>query len=210
MSAETSTNTLGATNHSNKEREELDFYQTPQYAVDSLIGAFPAFDPERKPYIWEPTAGNGAISEWFESAGFRVWKSDIAERKLKLDERLDYLQEESSCRPPGDYVVVMNPPYEFATEFILRTLEFVKPRWLCVFLPVRYLEGQKRFDQIYSRFVPCSVLMYKRRLGCYRESDKEAGKATDRGIASAVAYSWICWDRDTMSKPGTETVLKWV
>ena len=36
------------------------------------------------------------------------------------------------------------------------------------------------------------------------------GKVTDRGIASAVAYSWICWDRDTMSKPETETVLKWV
>ena len=39
MSAETSTNTLGATNHSDKEREALDFYQTPQYAVDSIADA---------------------------------------------------------------------------------------------------------------------------------------------------------------------------
>ena len=54
----TTNNTLGSSSLSKKAREELDFYQTPSFATQSLLdlGIIEAHN------IWEPMAGNGAIA----------------------------------------------------------------------------------------------------------------------------------------------------
>lgn len=52
--------------------------------------------------------------------------------------------------------------------------------------------------------------MYAQRLGCYKEADVEAEVVGERGVGSAVAYMWLCFDRDAWSKKDTKTEIEWV
>ena len=209
MSSKLVVNTLGASNHSEEDREDLDFYQTPSYATKTLLTEYLSKFPYRN--IWEPTAGNKAISKVIEqNGGYKVFSSDLVQRKAELDITGSYF--DMTAETPGfegQYAVVMNPPYKLATEFILHTLEKIKPQLFCIFLPIRYLEGKDRYEKIYSKYRPDTILTYSSRLGCYKDSDEVAGKVTSRGIASAVAYVWICFNKDNWSDPDKYPVLKW-
>lgn len=202
----TTNNTLGSSSLSKKDREELDFYQTPSYATKTLIEKF---DFKSK-NIWEPMAGNGMIAKELVNASFNVHPTDIIERKYKLDAILDYFSCNGYNAKGNDFAIVTNPPYEFANKFLKHTLEVVKPKTCSLFLPVRYLEGMKRYKEIYSKYKPCKVLVYAQRLGCFKESDVEAGIVNDHGIGSAVAYMWLCFDHDTWSSQDTKTEIEWI
>ena len=53
--------TLGASNHTNKEREKNDYYATEPRAVELLL------DKETfSPLIWEPACGEGHIAKVLE------------------------------------------------------------------------------------------------------------------------------------------------
>ena len=199
-------NTLGSSNNSSRTREDLDFYQTPAYAVKTLAERF---DFKSK-NIWEPMAGNGMISKGLAAAGYAVHSTDIVERSYKLDAVLDYFLCNGYNAKGDDFAIVTNPPYEKANEFLIHTMSIVKPKTCCVFLPIRYLEGSKRYSQIYSRFKPSKVFVYAQRLGCFKESDAEAGIVTDKGVGSAVAYMWLCFDRDTWNSQSTKTEIEWI
>lgn len=84
------------------------------------------------------------------------------------------------------------------------------PSFLAVFLPVRYLEGIKRYKEIYSNYTPSDVIVFARRYGCYKESDVEAGIVNDHGIGSAVAYMWLCFTKRMDGTYGGETKLHFV
>ena len=143
-------------------------------------------------------------------SGLDVYATDIVERDFKLNDIVDYFDINSFEVSNGGFAIVTNPPYEFANKFLEHTLTTIKPKTCCLFLPVRYLEGQKRYDCIYSKYKPCKVLMYVKRLGCFTEKDVKEGKVTERGVGSAVAYMWLCFDRDTWLDPNTKTELEWI
>lgn len=201
--SESVVNTLGATNVAKSEREDLDFYQTPSGATQALID----MDLLRKSLkIWEPMAGNGAITEVLKQNSYDVFSSDIVERKYKLDNVSDFFGLEEFPDPLSSWQIVTNPPYNMADKFLLHCLS-MRPSFLAVFLPVRYLEGIKRYKEIYSIYTPSDVIVFARRYGCYKESDAEAGKVNDHGIGSAVAYMWLCFTKKVDGTYGSETKL---
>ena len=202
----TTLNTMGSTTIARSNRQDLDFYQTPSYATKTLIERFDF----KSSFIWEPMAGNGMIAKELIKSGLDVYATDIVERDFKLNDIVDYFDTNSFEVSKGSFAIVTNPPYEFANKFLEHTLSTIKPKTCCLFLPVRYLEGQKRYDCIYSKYKPCKVLMYVKRLGCFTEKDAKEGKVTERGIGSAVAYMWLCFDRDTWLDPNTKTELEWI
>lgn len=203
----TTLNTLGSSDLSKRDREDLDFYQTPSYATKTLVEHF---DLKSK-FIWEPMAGNGMISKGLAAAGYAVYSTDIVERSYKLDAVLDYFLCNGYNAKGDDFAIVTNPPYKVANEFLKHTLEVVQPKACCVFLPVRYLEGIERYEKIYSKHKPSKILMYVRRLGCFTLKDIAAGKKlTEYGVGSAVAYMWLCFDRDTYDKKDAKTELEWI
>lgn len=106
------------------------------------------------------------------------------------------------------FAIVTNPLYEFANKFLVTALSMVKPKTCCLFLPVRYLEGIKRYTEIYSKYKPCNVFVYAQRLGCYKEVEVETGLVGERGVGSAVAYMWLCFDRDSWSNQDTKTEIE--
>jgi hypothetical protein len=200
---------LGATNIAvNKDREDLDFYCTPDMAVDSLMSHY-----EFEPVIIEPMAGEGCIAKKLASTNRLIIASDIAQRSYKLDFTCDYFSsnfmELAKKHLLGKkFSIITNPPYKLANNFIIHTLADVKPESLAVFLPLRYLEGQDRKKEIYDKFKPDKVILFSKRLGCYRWSQKSM--ATEYGVPSAVAYMWLVFNKKTMLDQSYETKLEWI
>lgn len=151
-------------------------------------------------------AGNGAIAKVLKQNNYDVFSSDIVERKYKLDNVSDFFRLEEFPDPLSSWQIVTNPPYNMADKFLLHCLS-MRPSFLAVFLPVRYLEGIKRYKEIYSIYTPSDVIVFARRYGCYKESDAEAGKVNDHGIGSAVAYMWLCFTKKVDGTYGSETKL---
>ena len=58
-------------------RQDRDFFQSPNYAVDLLI----PFIPKKVKTIWECAAGDGRIVRRLEAARYKVPATDIIENE---------------------------------------------------------------------------------------------------------------------------------
>lgn len=98
------------------ERKERDLYETPEWVTEALLPHL----PHRPIMIWEPACGSGKMSRVLAGAGHRVTATDIFD-----DEgiAIDFLATPDVIDGPHD-AIITNPPYEFATEFIDRALQF--------------------------------------------------------------------------------------
>ena len=102
--------TLGASSHSEKDREENDFYATEPKAID-LLCAVEKFNE----WILEPACGQGHLSKRLIENGYQVYSSDLIDRGYGI--QYDFFETSSWY---GD--IITNPPYKFAKEFIEKVL----------------------------------------------------------------------------------------
>ena len=139
--------TLGASNHTDKEREQHDFYATDPAAIDLLIKKI--WLPKQ---ILEPACGSGCLSVRLEELGHDVKSYDLVDRGY--GEKKDFF---SIIQPPfaGDFAIVTNPPYKFAKEFVLHALELIPDGSLvCMFLKTTFAEGKGRFNSLFRIYPP--------------------------------------------------------
>ena len=177
--------TLGASNHTDKERESDDFYATDPIAIDKLLAAYKI--PE---YVWEPACGAGHLSNRLVMTGHTVMSSDLVDRGYGLV-RMDFLKEESL--PPfmqgEDCCIITNPPYKYATEFALHALDLLPIGQPCILLlKTQALEGKGRWEKLYRHGCLHEVYQFTERLLCAKNGDFETMKA---GGGSAVSYAWF-------------------
>ena len=67
--------TLGASNHTEEEREANDYYATDPAAIDKLL------QTERLPRnVWECAAGGGHLAKRLREKGYNVLGTDIVQR----------------------------------------------------------------------------------------------------------------------------------
>ena len=137
---------IGASNHTEKERQNNDFYATEPKAAELLL--------EQETFhhtIWECACGQGHLAKVFEKHGHEVIATDLIYRGYGEVEPLDFLNETFDDFE-GD--IITNPPYKYAFEFVQRALESVKPgRKVAMFLKLQFLEGKKR-KEFYKRTSP--------------------------------------------------------
>lgn len=67
--------TLGASNHTEKDREENDFYATEPKAIDLLCEVEKFHE-----WILEPACGEGHLSKRLIENGYQVYSSDLIDR----------------------------------------------------------------------------------------------------------------------------------
>ena len=129
--------TLGASSHSEKERETNDYYATDPYAIDVLIndgGANLAHT------IWEVSCGEGHLSERLKAYGYNVKSTDLINRGYGVG-GIDFL----ACAEQFDGDILTNPPYKDAQLFVEHALELIPDgRKVFMFLKLTFLEGKKR------------------------------------------------------------------
>lgn len=184
---------LGASNHSELEREENDFYATDPTAIDDLLSV-ETFSKN----IWECAVGQGHLAERLKQHGYTVECTDLVDRGYPNTEIVDFLKEQYSF--DGD--IITNPPYKYCMEFILQALDSISDgHKVAMFLKLQTLEGQKRYDEIYSKYPPKTVYVYSKRKNCAKNGDFETFK-----VNSAVCYAWFVWVKGDYNC----TELKWI
>jgi hypothetical protein len=178
-------------------RDPADFYPTPlavAKAALKLIPSLPYFicDPGAGTGIW----GKAAKQLWADSeiAGYDV-------RDLPCPDDYDY----DWWFPKTDFLqlagvdehdlVIGNPPYKFAEEFVRKSLQLVRPTgYVCFLLRLAFLEGQDRGSYLWKQYPPQSVHVLSARPSFITEGDK-AGK-TD-----STAYAIYIWQKGWQGTP---------
>lgn len=184
--------TLGASNHTEKERQLDDYYATEPKAAELLLE-----QEEFHHTIWECACGEGHLAKVFEAHGHEVISTDLVYRGYGDPEPLDFLNETIDDFE-GD--VITNPPYKFALEFVQRALDSIKPgRKVAMFLKLQFLEGKSR-KNFFQITPPRRVYVSSSRLKCAKNGEFESISS------SAVAYAWFVWEKGYTG----ETVVKWI
>lgn len=169
-------------------REPNDFYPTPQSHIlpamrtcDAMLGVMP------DPHILDPGAGAGV---WGIAARNRWQRAHITGVELRPVEQPwqyddwhneDYRLWSSSSE---DYdLVIGNPPYKHAEEFIRLALGQLAHRGvLCFLLRLNFLEGQDRGKDLWRKYPPALV-----------EVCSERPSFTGDGKTDATAYALFYW-----------------
>lgn len=142
---------LGASSHSEGEREENDFYATDPIAAEWLIKL-----EELNPNIWECACGQGHLAKVFEAHGFNVKATDLIDRGYGQG-GVDFLKSDGLF--VGD--IITNPPYKYAQEFIEHALSLIPEGYkVCMFLKVQFLEGKAR-RELYENCPPARFIFHQ-------------------------------------------------
>lgn len=180
---------LGASNHSEQEREMNDYYATEPRAVELLLEL-----EDFRDNIWECACGEGHISNVLQQHGYTVANSNMIDRGLKGTNVIDFLQ--TKKRWSGD--IITNPPYKFATEFVEQALYLVDDGCkVAMFLKIQFLETKSR-KVLFDKYPPKTVYVSSSRLAC-------AMNGAFDGVSRAVCYCWYVWEKGYQG----DTVIKW-
>ena len=184
--------TLGASSHTDKERENNDYYATDPSAAKMLLEL-----ENLSTNIYEPSCGEGHLSKVFEEAGHNVYSTDLINRGYG-EGGIDFLKRTEGFS--GD--IITNPPYKYAKEFVEKSLDLVRDGdKVIMFLKLQFLEGKAR-KIFFKKNPPKTIWISSSRITCAKNADFKAMKD---GGGSAVCYCWYVWIKGYKG----ETTIKW-
>ena len=147
-------------------------------------------------WIWEPSAGNGAIVRVLRDRGHAVVASDIVAREFDLHFVADFF---SLKKAPVDCTtIVSNPPYKDADRFVRHALDLVPNVHLL--LRLAFLESVRRTDLLEHRGLR-TVRVFRNRLPMMHRDGWAGPRAS-----SSIAFAWLSWDRNHHSPTVIERI----
>ena len=184
---------LGATNHSDTDREINDYYATDPIAIDVLIDGGASLSKN----IWECSCGEGHLSKRLEELGYNVKSTDLIDRGYG-EGGINFFE----CTEIWDGDILTNPPYSDAYEFVEHALELVQNgHKVWVFLKLTFLEGRKR-RKLFDKHCLKTLYVSSGRILCAKSGDFEK----KRKQGSAIAYGWYEFEKGYQGDP----VIKWI
>jgi len=173
---------LGATNHSDFERQPVDYYATDPNAVEIFLEKLKEDKIILPNEIYEPACGGGHISEVLKKHGYTVHSSDLYKSDFLAD-----------C-------IFTNPPYKKALPFVRQAIKNVKNScYVIMFLRIQFLEGKERYN-FFKYNPPKYVYVNSSRQKCSRNADFENFNS------SAVCFCWFIWEKGYHG----ETTVRWI
>lgn len=187
---------LGASNHSDGEREINDYYATDPGALVSLLKR-----ETFSPYVWECACGGGHLSKVLDDYCYNVKSSDIIDRGYESTEIIDFLKvtkEDIKNKVSRD--IITNPPYKYAKEFVEHALDIsMDSVKVAMFLKLQFLEGKAR-RELFKKYPPKTIYVFSSRVKCAKNGE------FDNISSSAVAYAWFIWEKGFNGNP----CIKWI
>lgn len=182
--------TLGASNHADAEREADDYYATDPIAIDKLLEVE---KPRR--FIWECACGGGHLSERLTERGYDVFNSDIKNRGYaKQHLVLDFLKQEGKLFS-FEHDILTNPPYKYATEFVLKALKLLHEGCKCyMFLKLTFLEGKRRYIELFRDTPPAAFTSFP---SAFYAPKMQSLTACGRAVAPPLRMRGLCGKRAT-------------
>ena len=188
--------TIGASNHTDKERQSEDYYATDPISVDKLLKV-----EQPSKFIYECACGEGHLSERLKEYGYEVCSSDLVDRGYSRARVQNFFEVQAINE---NFDILTNPPYKYAKEFVLHSLELLATGRKCyMFLKTTFLEGKSRYQELFSCFPPKKVYVFRERVLCAKNATFEQMKASG---GSAVSYSWFVWEKGYQG----ETTVGWI
>lgn len=190
---------LGASNHSETERENNDYYATDPKALEIFLDKIDKDGIKLHNNIWECACGEGHLSEVLKKNGYKVWSTDLIDRGYG-NGNTDFLKSipDSWC---GD--ILTNPPYKYAKEFVEKSMEVTRDGcYTIMFLKIQFLEGQSR-RKLFEKYPPKYVYVNSKRQVCAKNG--EFGKYSN-GTGTAICYCWFIWQKGFNGEP----IIRWI
>ena len=189
---------MSSTNRHNADKRHIaDYYVTP---VDDIVKFLSAFDEEVTLNIWDrqildPCAGGDelhamsypkALKEYYAIKDEVIIRTiDIREDSL-AENKLDYLHTKLNYKP---FVIISNPPFNQAMEFIKKALDDVADDgYVMMLLRLNFLETKARKD-FFDNYMPSWIFVHHKRMSF-----------TDVGGTDSVAYCHMVWKKGSYPK----------
>lgn len=174
--------------------DHKDDFPTPPWAVRAF---FEHVAPElkgQKLTFNEPACGRGFMLDALREYKFKYVASDLVDygAGYKVE---DYL----TARPKPYDVMLTNPPYKLANEFVQKGLAEAK-HGVAVLLRTIWLESVTRHETLFGPNPPTTVAVFSRRMQAAH------GKLV-RGGGAMMSHSWFWWDKRVK---GSTTRLTWI
>lgn len=184
----------GASNHTDKERQEKDYYATEPKAIN-LLCRVETFSKT----VWECACGGGHLAQALKNNGYEVYATDIVDRGYPdMEKCVDFFQ---ATIAPLD--IITNPPYKYAKEFVEHALKIADDGCkIAMFLKLTFLESKSR-KALFEKYPPKRIWVCSERVQCAKNGDFETYK---QGVGTAVAYAWYIWEKGYKG----ETTVGWL
>lgn len=148
----------------------------------------------------EPSAGQGHIVDVLKEKypTNTIDYSDLISRREDVVGGKDFLKEDFENYD----VIITNPPFKFAKEFIDKSLE-ISNKYVMMFAKLQFLEGKSRVD--WWKTVPLKyVYVYSYRANPLRNGldRNENGKKW----SSTIVFSWFVFEKGYTKEP----IIRWI
>lgn len=164
-------------------RHKDDFYQTPSWCVHRLIERL-----DLPVGTWlEPCAGDGAIVRAVnEKIGGIEWVTNDLRKRKGIAHNLDYLANAHGNTFRGFSVLITNPPFSLAMEFITAALANASSEaTVAMLLRLNFLASETRRNFFAANGWMPDVYVLPNR-----------PSFTDDGKTDATEYAWFVWPED--------------
>lgn len=180
--------------------DSLDDFPTPPWATRALIehvligGGWGAHSIAELT-VREPCANRGYMVRPLSERFAQVLASDVHDYGCGFEVR-DFLFPGALAKTD---LVVMNPPFRLAVEFIERGLGLAR-QGVAVLVRGAFLEGVDRHRRLFAPHPPAIVAPFAERVPMFR------GRVDPKG-SSATAYFWLVWSQ---LKRGHAPMVRWI
>lgn len=160
---------VGASNHTNHERAEYDYYATEPKAAEELLNV-----EYFRGSIWENACGRGHLTKPLLQAGYEVISTDLIDRGYGKG-GVDFFK----CDKPLADNITTNPPYSKALEWVQHSLDLVDMgKKVALLLPIQFLESESRIE-LFKNTPPVRIHVAAKRFFVWNEwrfhSERQAG-----------------------------------
>ena len=159
------------------------------------------------PLYFDSSAGTGVLLEPFENKCWLQIGYDIADRGYEHVIIRDWFNvntdmwKKEICFYPRPKIIVQNPPFKLALEFVQHGLELLNKGELLFSLHrIQFLETRERFAKLYgNKQKPKYVFIFANRVTCVAPGIPNKGQG-------AMCYAWFMWQKGFRGN----TQIKWI
>ncbi|HLP66037.1 MAG TPA: hypothetical protein VK181_00805 [Rhizobium sp.] len=178
------------------DRKPSDFYPTPYEGTESLMPIIKTAFPDGAA-LWDPCCGDMDMVRVLEWHGFEVTSTDIRDTGQGIGE-IDFLNDDVTTKlgwEPRPDMIVMNPPFSMAAEFIEKALSYT-PNVACL-MKIDYWNAVSRLPLWRAR-QPAFFFPLTFRLAFLKD---------ERGNSPLMNCAWAVWLDDKFRDLGKDVCV---